>query len=184
MMNTFVFRHWWAMALRGVVAILFGLIALFWTRMTLEFLVIGFGAFALLSGILAVVVALGDRGAHERWGVLLAEGLAGIGIGAITFFWPAITALALLFVIVVWALVNGILEIAVAVWMHRAVGNEWLLLLGGIASVLFGILLALLPAAGLLALTWLIGLFAIVFGVLLLVLAFQWHGLSRKLVTL
>lgn len=183
-MNMLVFRHWWAMALRGAVAILFGLMALFWTRLTLEVLVLGFGAFALLSGILAVFVALGDRGAHERRSILLAEGLVGVGIGVVTFFWPAITALALLFVIVVWALVTGILEITVAVWMHRAVGNEWLLLLGGIASVLFSILLALLPAASLLALTWLIGLYAIVFGALLLALAFQWRSVSRKLVTL
>ncbi len=172
------------MALRGMIAILFGLIALFWTRLTLEVLVIGFGAFALVGGIFAIVAAIGDRGVHDRWGVLLAEGLVGIGIGLVTFIWPGITALALLFLIVVWAIVTGILEIAVATWMHRATGNEWLLLLGGIASVLFGILLAVLPAAGLLALTWLIGIYAIVFGVLLLVLAFQWRGLRRKLAAL
>jgi uncharacterized membrane protein HdeD (DUF308 family) len=181
-MQSLFLRHWWAMALRGFVAILFGLMALLWPSLTLGILVISFGAFALVSGFLAVVVALGDRGVHERWGVLLLEGLAGFVIGLVTFFWPAITALALLFVIVIWAFVTGILEIAVATWMHRAVGNEWLLLLGGLASVLFGILLAILPAAGLLALTWLIGLYAIVFGGLLMVLAFQWRSARRKLV--
>jgi uncharacterized membrane protein HdeD (DUF308 family) len=181
-MQSLFLRHWWVMALRGFITILFGLMALLWPSLTLGILVISFGAFALVSGFLAVVVALGDRGVHERWGVLLLEGLAGFVIGLVTFFWPAITALALLFVIVIWAFVTGILEIAVATWMHRAVGNEWLLLLGGLASVLFGILLAILPAAGLLALTWLIGLYAIVFGGLLMVLAFQWRSARRKLV--
>jgi len=179
--NMMFLRHWWAMALRGALAVLFGLVALLWPRLTLDILVIGFGAFVLVGGIFAVIAALGDRGVHDRWGVLLAEGLVGIGIGLVTFFWPTITALALLFLIVVWAIATGILEIAVATWMHRAMGNEWLLLLGGIASVLFGILLAVLPAAGLLALTWLIGIYAIVFGAILLLLAFQWRKLGREL---
>lgn len=177
-----VFRHWWAVALRGVVAILFGLAALFWPRLTLEALVVCFGAFALVGGMFTVVVALGDRGAHTRWGVLLAEGLVGIAIGLLTFFWPLITALALLYLIATWAIVTGVLEIAVAAWMHRAVGNEWMLLFGGMASLLFGALLAVLPGVGLLALTWLIGVYALVFGVLLVVLGFQWRWFERQLV--
>ncbi|HVB21132.1 MAG TPA: DUF308 domain-containing protein [Ktedonobacteraceae bacterium] len=92
-METMVFRHWWAVALRGVIAILFGLMALFWPHLTLGVLVIFFGAFALVGGIFAVVAALGDRGVHNRWGMLLAEGVVGIAIGLVTFFWPLITAL-------------------------------------------------------------------------------------------
>lgn len=183
-MGTVLFRHWWAVALRGVLAILFGLLAIFWPRLTLEVLVICFGAFALVGGIFAVVVALGDRGAHARWGVLLVEGLFGIAVGLVTFFWPFITALVLLYLIAIWAIVTGGLEIAVAAWMHRAVGNEWMLLLGGIASLLFGVLLAALPGVGLLALTWLIGMYALVFGVLLVFLGFQWRRLERKLVAM
>ncbi len=179
-MRIMFLHHWWAVALRGVIAILFGLAALFWPHLTQTTLVLFFGAFALVGGIFAIVVALGDRGAHDRWWVLLLEGLAGIVVGLITFFWPAITTLSLLFLIAIWAIVTGILEIVVAVWMHRVIGNEWMLLLSGIASVLFGLLLALFPGPGLLALTWLIGLYAIVFGVLLLAFAFQW----RRLVTI
>ena len=178
-METMVFRHWWAVALRGVMAILFGLMALFWPHLTLGVLVIFFGAFALVGGIFAVVAALGDRGVHDRWGMLLAEGVVGIAIGLVTFFWPLITALILLYLIAIWAIVTGVLEIAVAVWMHRAAGNEWMLLLGGIASLLFGVLLAELPGVGLLALTWVIGIYALIFGVLLLFLGFQWRRLAH-----
>jgi len=178
-MATIVFRHWWAVVLRGVIAILFGLMALTWPRPTLEILVIFFGAFALVSGIFAMVVALGDRGMHERWSMLLAEGVVGIGIGLITFFWPLITALILLYLIAIWAIVTGVMEIAVATWMHRTAGNEWMLLLGGITSLLFGLLLAALPGVGLLALTWLIGIYALVFGVLLVFLGFQRKRLER-----
>lgn len=180
-MGTMFLRHWWAIALRGVLAILFGLMALFWPHLTLAILVIFFGSFALVSGFFAVVAAIGDRGLHARWWVLLLEGLVGIAVGLITFFWPAITALALLFLIAAWALLTGFLEISTAIWMHRAVGNEWMLLCGGIASVIFGLLLAALPGVGLLALTWLIGMYAIVFGILLLVWAFQWRKTSNHL---
>ena len=178
-MGTMLFRHWWAVALRGVIAILFGLVALCWPRLTLGVLVICFGAFALVGGIFAVVVALGDRGVHERWGMLLAEGATGIAIGLVTFFWPLITALVLLYLIAIWAIVTGAIEIAVAGWIHRAMGNAWMLLLGGIASLLFGVLLAALPGVGLLALTWLIGIYALVFGVLLVFLGLQWRRLER-----
>ena len=183
-MQTLVLRHWWAVALRGVLAILFGLVALFWPRLTVEVLVIFFGAFALVGGMFEVVVALGDRGVHGRWEVLLVEGLAGVAIGLITFFWPGITALVLLFLIAMWAIVTGILEITVAAWVYKAMGNEWMLLLGGIASVFFGVLLALLPGVSLLALTWLVGIYAIVFGVLQLAMAVQWRRLERWSVTL
>ncbi len=173
-MGMIVFHSWWALALRGVLAILFGLVALFWPHPTLKVLVICFGAFALVGGSFAAVVALGDRGTHERWVVLLVEGLFGIAVGLVTFFWPLITALILLSLIATWVIVTGVLEISVATWMHR-LGNERMLLLGGIVSVLFGVLLAALPSVGLLALIWLMGAYAIVFGVLLLLPGFQWR---------
>lgn len=170
-------RHRWAIVLRGVLAILFGLAAWFWPHLTLIVLVIWFGAFALVGGVFAVITALGNRESYARWGILLLEGLVGIVIGLITFFWPGITALALLYLIAIWAIVTGILEITVATWMHRMIGDEWMMLLGGIASIIFGVLLAALPMVGLLALTWLIGTYAIVFGVLLLSVGFQWRRL-------
>ena len=113
---------------------------------------------------------------------LLLEGLAGISVGLITFFWPGITALALLYLIAAWSIVTGILELMVAVWMQRVIRNEWMLLLGGIASMLVGVLLALRPGMGLVAVTWLIGVYALIFGVLLLALALQWRRLGRGLV--
>lgn len=180
-MNTIMFRHWWALALRGILALLFGLVALFWPRLTLEVLVICFGAFAMISGIFALVVALGDRKIHAGWGVLLAEGLVGIGVGLLTLFWPIVSALILLSLIAIWALVTGGLEIAIAIWMHRRVGNEWMLLLSGIASLLLGVLLVVFPGAGLQALAWFIGIYALVFGALLVFLSFQWRSLRRKM---
>ena len=118
---------------------------------------------------------------HEYWWLLLLEGLVGIGIGLLTFFAPGITALALLFYIAIWAIATGILEIAAAIRLRKEIDNEWLLLLAGLASVVFGVLLAMQPAAGALALLWLIGSYAIVFGVLLLVLAFKIRKFVPKL---
>ena len=168
-------RHRWAVILRGVLAILFGLAAWFWPHLTLIVLLIWFGAFALVGGIFAVITALGNRRSYPRWRVHLLEGIVGIVIGLITFFWPGITALALLYLIAIWAIVTGVLEITGATWRHRMIGDEWMILLGGIASIIFGVLMAALPVVGLLALTWLIGIYAIVFGVLLLSLGFQWR---------
>lgn len=180
-MGIFVFRHWWAMAVRGALTLLFGLVALFWPRLTLGALVICFGVFALVGGMFALVVALGDRGKHERWGVLLAEGLVSIAAGLLTFFWPLVTALVLLYLIAAWAVVTGVLELVVAAWMHRAVGNGWILAAGGLASLLFGFLLAALPGVGLLALTWLIGVYALAAGTLLMLLGFQHRRLEKLL---
>lgn len=174
-MELVVFRHWWAIVLRGLLAILFGFVALFWPHLTLEALVLCFGAFALIGGILALVVALGDRGVYAHWTILLGEGLIGIALGLLTLFWPLITALVLLYLIAGWAVVTGVLEIVVSVRMHRMVGNEWMLLLSGIVSLLLGILLVILPGVGLLVLTWLIGIYALAFGVLLIGLGFQWR---------
>lgn len=175
-----VFRHWWALTVRGGLAMLFGMVALFWPRLTLGALVICFGTFALVGGLFAIVLALGDRGRHTRWGALLIEGLVGIVIGLLTFFWPLVTALILLYLIAIWALMTGVLELTVAAWIHQAGGNAWMLLLGGIASLLFGVLLAALPGVGLLALTWLIGIYALVFGILLVTLSFQWRWIERQ----
>lgn len=170
-----LFHHWWALALRGTLATLFGLIALFWTRLPLEILVICFGAFALVGGLLLIVAALGDRGSHRVWGVLLLESLVGIVVGLLTFFWPLVTALILLHLIAFWAMATGLLEGAAALEIHHVFGHGWMVLSGGMASFLVGVVLALLPGGSLLSLTWLFGIYAVLFGVLLLVLAFQWR---------
>ena len=171
-----VSRHyWWVLALRGLLAVLFGLAALVLPGLTLLVLVLLFGAYALVDGVIAVIVSLQERRVFARWWVLLVEGLTGIAAGVLTFVWPAITALVLLYLIAAWAIVTGILEIVTAFSGRLPVAQEWTLALAGILSVLLGVLLAIRPGAGLLSLVWLIGIYAIVFGVLLIVRAFQFR---------
>src|SRR5918992_1463456 len=144
-------RNWWMLALRGLAAIVFGVLAFVWPDITLFALVLLFGAYMLVDGIFAIVAAVRAAGREARWWLLLIEGVLGVLAGLVAAFWPGLTALALLYFIAAWAL--G---------------------LSGALSVLFGILLVVIPApAGLLSLVWLIGAYALVFGVLLLVLAFR-----------
>ena len=169
-------RYWWMLLIRGIVAVLFGLAAIVWPGLTALVLVYLFGAFAFVDGIVAVVVSLQERAIVPRWWVLLIEGIVGILIGILTFFSPAVTALALLYLIAVWAIITGILEIAAAFSMRRALVLEWTLAIAGILSILLGILLAIQPASGILAVVWIIGIYAIVFGVLLIIRAFQFRS--------
>lgn len=168
--------HWWALALRGGVAILFGLAALLRPGIALEALILLFGAYALVDGVFSIVgVFQGTRGGTPRWALLL-EGIVGILAGLIAFILPGLTAIALLYLIAAWALITGFSEIAMAIRLRREVQGEWALILGGAISVLFGLILAVLPGVGILSLVWLIGVYAIAFGVLLLVTAFQVRG--------
>jgi uncharacterized membrane protein HdeD (DUF308 family) len=176
-------RNWWAVALRGLFAVLFGLAALLWPGMTLAVLVILFGAYAFVDGVFAVIAAVRAAQAGQRWGAFVLEGVAGILLGAAALFWPAITALTLVVLIGAWAVVTGILEIAAAIRLRRELTNEWLLALAGALSVVFGVALLVQPGAGALALVWLIGAYALVFGVLLLGLAFRLRTLRERGVT-
>jgi len=169
-------RYWWMLLIRGIVAVLFGLAAIVWPGLTALVLVYLFGAFAFVDGIVAVVVSLQERTIVPRWWVLLIEGIVGILIGILTFFSPTVTALALLYLIAAWAIITGILEIAAAFSMRRALVLEWTLAIAGILSILLGILLAIQPASGILAVVWIIGIYAIVFGVLLIIRAFQFRS--------
>jgi uncharacterized membrane protein HdeD (DUF308 family)/sporulation protein YlmC with PRC-barrel domain len=167
-------RNWWALALRGVAAILFGILAFAWPGITLFVLVLLFGAYMLVDGIFAIVAAVRAAGREARWWLLLIEGVLGVLAGLVAAFWPDLTALALLYFIAAWAIVSGILEIAGAIRLRREIEGEWALGLSGALSLLFGVLLVVIPApAGLLSLVWLIGAYALAFGVLLLVLAFR-----------
>jgi uncharacterized membrane protein HdeD (DUF308 family) len=169
--------HWWALALRGAVAILFGLAALLRPDIALEALILLFGAYALVDGVFAIVgVFGGTRGGTPRW-LLLIEGIAGILAGLIAFFLPGLTAIVLLYLIAVWAIITGISEIATAIRLRREIMGEWALIVGGALSILFGVILAVIgPVAGLLSLIWLIGIYAIAFGILMLVTAFSVRG--------
>lgn len=172
-------RHWWALALRGALAILFGVIAFLLPGITLYVLVLFFGAYALLDGICALVAAFRFGSRDERWWPLVIEGVCGIVAGVLTFLWPSITAVALIYLIAVWAILTGILEIAAAVHLRKVIEGEWLLGLTGVLSVLLGIFLILMPGAGLLAWIWMVGAYALLFGILLLVLAFRLRGLAH-----
>ena len=165
--------HWWALGIRGIVAILFGLAALLRPGIALEALILLFGAYVLVDGAFAIVgVFGGTRGGTPRW-VLLVEGVAGVLAGFIAFILPGMTALVLLYLIAAWSIVTGVFEAATAIRLRREIRGEWALVAGGIISVLFGVVLAVLPAVGILSLIWLIGVYAIVFGVLLIVTAFR-----------
>ncbi|MBS0373699.1 MAG: HdeD family acid-resistance protein [Proteobacteria bacterium] len=166
-------RRWWLLVLRGVAAIAFGIFAWAWPGISLASLVLVFGAYSLADGVLALGTAMAGPADHEaRWIVVL-EGLVGIGVGILTFVAPAITALALVFYIAIWAVSTGIIEIILAIRLRKEIEGEWLLGLAGLASVAFGVMMMWQPGAGALTLLWLIAGYAVLFGVLLLTLAFR-----------
>jgi uncharacterized membrane protein HdeD (DUF308 family) len=170
-------RHWWALAIRGFAAIVFGILALALPGMTLAVLVLLFGAFALVDGVLAIISALRSGGEH-LWYLLL-QGVVGIVAGVAAFTWPGLTALALLFIIAAWAVVTGILEVISAVRLRKVIHNEWAWIAGGVLSVVFGLVMLISPGAGALALVWLIGGYAIIYGITLFALAWEVWGLHH-----
>ena len=161
-------RYWWVLVIRGVMAIALGVFAFMRPQETIGALVLVFGAIALLDGIFAVVASIAGRDLTSDWWVLLLQGLLGIGVGVLTLFNPAITAVALLVYIAVWAIGMGVLQVIAAVQLRHDISGEWWLALGGIAGVAFGMLLIRNPAAGALAVLWLIGSYALVRGVMLM----------------
>ena len=162
-------RHWWALALRGVFAVLFGLLTFLIPGITLLTLVLLFGAYAILDGIFDIVSAVRAPGRH--WPLVL-EGVVGIIIGILTFLWPGITTMVLLYLIAFWAIFTGILEIVAGIRLREVIANEWLLILMGVLSVLFGFLILIFPGAGALAIVIWIGAYALLFGIMLIALAF------------
>ena len=173
-------RNWWLMLLRGLAAIAFGLLIFAKPQISLQVLVYLFGVYVLVEGILGIAVAVQACGELDSWGVLFLWGLFGVAVGVLTFIKPEITALALLFYIALWAIATGVLEIAVAIRLRELIKNEWLLILAGLVSVAFGVLLIARPEAGVLAVLALIGAYAIVFGVLLVVFAFKIRSFVSK----
>jgi uncharacterized membrane protein HdeD (DUF308 family) len=167
-------KNWWSVALRGAVAILFGLLTLIWPGLTILALVLLFGAYVLVDGVVTLAAVVNRDPAtagHRIYFTVL--GVASILAGIISFVWPDITALALLYVIAAWAFVTGVMEIAAAVRLRAEIRHEWLLGLAGLLSIVFAVLLVITPGAGALVITWLIGWYAIVFGVVMLMLAWR-----------
>ncbi len=176
-MVTALANNWWTLVLRGIAAIIFGILAYLWPGITFTVLVLFFGAYALWDGVFALIGAFRTEG-ERRWSLVL-EGVVGIAAGLITFLWTGAASLALLLVIGAWAIVTGIFEIVSAIRLRDEIEGEWLLLISGVLSVLFGIALAIWPAAGLVAVTWMIGAYSIVFGVLLTMLGFRLRNVSK-----
>lgn len=174
-------RSWWLLVLRGLAALTFGILTWVLPGISLASLVLLFGAYAMADGILCLWTAFAGPKNHESWWLLLVIGLVGIGVGILTFAAPGVTALGLLIYIAAWAIATGVLAIVAAIRLRREIEGEWALVLAGLASVVFGVLIMANPGAGALALLWLIGSYAIVFGVLLLVLAFKARRFVHKI---
>ncbi len=164
-------QHWWVVLLRGIAAILFGLMAYAWPGVTIAVLVLIWGAYALVDGVFEIVA-----GVRAKYGPLVLLGILGVAAGVVTFFWPGITAIALLYIIAFWAIVAGVLQISAAFRLRKEIEGEWLWILSGLCTVVLGCLLIARPGAGALSVVWLIATFAIAWGILLVALALKLKG--------
>jgi len=165
------------MAIRGLAAIIFGILAFIWPGITLLALALLFGAYALVNGVFAIIAAVQEAGRGERWLALSVEGVFRKKAGTIAFLWPGLTALGLVLLIAAWAIVTGALAVITAIRLRREIEGEWFMALLGILSILFGLFITIFPMIGALSLVWAVGAFAIAFGVLMLVLAFRLRGI-------
>jgi uncharacterized membrane protein HdeD (DUF308 family) len=169
-------KNWWVLLIRGILAVLFAIMAFTLPGLTLVTLVLVYGVYALADGLTALFVG----GSAHTWSLVLA-GVLGVIVGICTFIFPVITAGALLYLIAGWAIVRGIFEIVTAIELRKEISREWFLILGGILSIIFGLALVANPAAGALAVVWIIGAYALLFGLMMIVLAFRLRGLPGHL---
>lgn len=172
-------RNWGWVVLRGVVAILFGVLTVFRPGITLAALVLLFGAYALVDGVFMVFSAIANRRGEPRWVALLVGGVLGILAGLATFYLPGITAVVLLAIIALWAIVTGIAEIVAAIRLRKEITGEWIFVLAGVLAVAFGVLMIARPAAGALAMLLWIGLYALVTGVMWIALGLRLRSWGR-----
>lgn len=172
-------RNWWLLLLRGLVAIVFALLTWAQPGVSLAALVLVFGIYVLADGLLGVWSAIAKRRDNRHWWLLLLWGLVGIVVGVMTFIMPGITGLVLLMYIAAWAVITGVLQIVAAIRLRKEIKGEWLMILSGLVSVAFGVLLFLQPGAGALAVAWIIATYAFIFGVLMVLLAFKVRKLGR-----
>jgi len=166
-------QNWWLVVLRGVLGILFGLLAFIWPGITWLTLILLFGIYAIVDGLVAIWTGFSHTRDTPRWWVFLVEGLIDIAAGIVALIWPGLTSLILIFMIASWAVITGILEIVAAIRLRNEITNEWMLGLGGLISIGLGVLLFLRPVAGGLAIIWTIAAYALIFGVLLVILGFR-----------
>ena len=171
-------KNWWALALRGVAAIVFGILAFAWPGITILSLVMLYGAYALVDGVFSIFAAIGGGTPAPRWW-LAVVGILGVLAGLIAFANPVLVGLYLLWFIGAWAIVSGVMEIIGAIRLRKEIDNEWMLILHGVISVLFGIMLFAWPVTSALALIWVIGAYAIAAGVIMIALAFRLKGPAK-----
>jgi len=177
-----VSRDWWVFAIRGVAALVFGILAFIWPETTLTVLVFLFGAYVLVDGIaLLASLVRGDKAARRNGWAVGATGVLGIIAGVVTFAAPGLTALSLLYLVAFWAIATGALQVIAAIALRRELEGEFWMALGGVASIVFGALLAAFPGEGLISLVWLVGLWSVVFGVSSLGLARRLHSIDAAL---
>jgi uncharacterized membrane protein HdeD (DUF308 family) len=172
--------NWWSLTMRGIIAILLGIATFAWPQITVASLVLLFGGYALVDGVVNLVGAWRHSQMRDRWGALLIEGLIGVLAGLMTFVWPAITMLALTMLIAIWAILSGVFKIAAAIRLRKHIAGEWLLGLSGVASLFFGVFLMAMPLVGALAIALWFGVFALVTGVVLTVLGLRLRSWTRS----
>jgi uncharacterized membrane protein HdeD (DUF308 family) len=172
-------KSWWVLTVRGAAAVIFGILAIIWPGHALVALALLFGAYALVDGVFALVAAFRAVEHHAHWMALVAEGLLGIVAGVIVLAQPGIAIFAFAYIVAAWAIITGVLEIIAAVRLRRELAGEVLLVLAGALSVVFGVAIALFPRVGVLAVVWILGIYALIFGVIMIALSFRlrtWHA--------
>lgn len=174
-------NRWWLLVLQGILAIAFGVTAWVWPDLTVITLVILFGAYALSGGVMFLAAAYGAHKEGDNPWPFVFRGVLGIATGVVVAVWPDISALSLLYVVAAYAVVIGIYEVVTAIELRKLIDNEWFLALAGLASIAFGVIAAIYPGDGAVALVWTIGVYAVFFGTLLVALGFRLHGLGRRL---
>jgi uncharacterized membrane protein HdeD (DUF308 family) len=172
-------RNWWMVALRGTLAVIFGVVAFVWPGITFEALVLLFGVYAFLDGVLVLSFGLMAASDREQWWPLVLSGILGIGLGVLTFARPGTIALALVYVVGFWAIVTGLLEIVAAIRLRDVISGEWLMGLSGVLSIVFGVLVVAQPESGAIALVYLFGFYAILAGISQIGLGFRLRNLGE-----
>ncbi len=178
-MFTSMLKHWWMLVLRGLVSILFAVLAFTLPELTFTALVLMLGIFILLDGITTVILALRTRADRGEWIVLL-EGLLSVGLGLAMLFYPNVTAALFVTFVALWCLVTGVFEISTAIRLREEIDNEWMLGLAGVVSIALGILMLVNPSAGAVSIIWWIGMYALFFGLLLVALGFKLRRIYQQ----
>ena len=171
-------RSWWLLLLRGIIAVAFGVATFAWPQISLVSLILVYGIYAVADGILALIAAIRGGGLAPRWWLALG-GIASLVAGALAFVWPGLTALVLVYLIGFWSIMRGVMEIVGAIRLRKEIANEWTLGAAGTLSVIFGLILVFAPGAGALGLLWLIAAWAVLFGLLLIWVAFKVRKLAK-----